>query len=121
MGLMRMAHEQPGKKAKADSLGNERKGGRDKRLGGYDGRQRRKHDERHEQRLRREIIEQLPTRDRTAAKQIRSLTKIVEEQRGKNNREPTDADRERAEVTKVSVHRLAAGHDQHHRTQDQQR
>ena len=74
-----------------------------------------------EQRRRREAVEQLAARDRRAAKEMRALSEIVEQQRGKDHGEPADADRPGAEMPEVRVHGLAAGDDQHQRAENQQR
>ena len=109
------------KEAEPDRLRGQRKGAGDQRLRGDDRRQRREHDERQEQRRRREAVEQLAAGDRRAAEEIRALSEIVEQQRGKDHREPADADRPSAEMPEVGVHGLAAGDDQHQRAEDQHR
>ena len=50
-----------------------------------------------------------------------ALPEIVEQQRGKNDGEPAEPDRPRAEMAEIGIHRLAAGDDQHQRAEDQQR
>jgi hypothetical protein len=49
--------------------------------------------------------------------QVRALTEVVQQQRGKDDRVPTEADRSPAEVAHVGVERFAAGDAQHHAAQ----
>ena len=78
-------------------------------------------DQRIDQRRRRHAVEQLAAHDRRAAEQIGALAEIVGEQGGKDDANQLSADRPRAEMSEVGVHRLAAGDDQHHRAEDHQR
>src|SRR5438552_369266 len=48
------------------------------------------------------------------------LTEVVEEERGKHEREPADADRLLAEVAHVGVERLAPGEREEDRTEDEE-
>jgi hypothetical protein len=52
--------------------------------------------------------------------QQRPLAEVVEDERGKDDREPGDADRAGAEVSHVGVERLPAGHDQEDGAEDEE-
>ncbi len=112
---------EPRKEAEADRLGDERERAGNEGLRGDDGRGGRKDDHRHDEPLRRERKEELVAGDRAAAHHIGALSEIVEQERRIDDGEPGEADRQRAEMADVGVHRFAAGDDQHQRAEDQER
>ena len=111
------AREEP----EPDRLRGQREGAGNQRLRGDHGRDRRQQHQGVEQRRRRHGVEQLAVGDGRAAEHVGALPEIVGDECGKDHREPTDADRPRAEMPEVGVHRLAAGDDQHQGAEDQQR
>ena len=121
MGVVGVADFEPREEAEPDRLRHEREGAGDERLRGDDGRGRRQHDHRDQQPLRREGEEELIVSDRSAADQIGALPEVVEEERRIDDSVPGEADRQRAEMAKIGVHRLAAGDDQHQGAEDQER
>ena len=102
---------------------------RDERLRGDDGRDRRERDHRIEERWGHERVERPVERTLargaeaarigTARQQERALPEVVEEERGKHDGVPREADRPPAEVSHVRVERLAAGDAQHDRAEDE--
>ena len=71
--------------------------------------------------MRAERKEELVVGDRPAADEIGALAEIVEEERRIDDGVPGDADRQRAEMADVGVHRLAPGDHQHQGAEDQKR
>ena len=69
-------------------------------------------EERHLERRRGEQIERIARRRRIAEQQ-RALAEVVQQQRGKHDAEPGDADGPLAEVPHVGVERFTAGDAEH--------
>ena len=112
---------EPRKEAEPDRLGDQRERAGNEGLRGDDGRGRREHDHRHEEPTGREREEELVAGDRAAADHIGALSEIVDQKRRIDDGEPGEADRQRAEMADVGVHRFAPGDDQHQRAEDEER
>ena len=121
MGAIRMLDGDARQQADADRLRDQREGAGDQRLRGDDGGGRGEQGQRIDRRRRRHAVEQRAVHHRRAAEEIGALAEIVGEEGGKDDGEPRHPDRPRAEMAEVGVHRLAAGHHQHQRAEDQQR
>ena len=101
-----------GRVPELDALLREGERPRDERLRRDDGGRGGDHEERHLERRRGEQIERIARRGRIAEQQ-RALAEVVQEQRGKHDAEPGDADGPLAEVPHVGVERLTAGDAEH--------
>ena len=121
MGAIGVLDGDARQQADADRLREQREGAGDQRLRGDDGGDRGEQGQRIDRRRRRHAVEQGAVDHRRAAEEIGALPEIVGDEGGKDDREPRDADRPRAEMAEVGVHRLAPGHHQHQRAEDQQR
>ena len=108
-------HRQPRQEAQLHALAGDRVGARNDRLARDDGGGSGQDDHRQAQPGRPEQEERTAEGSWIRQHQ-RALAKIIQDQRGKHEAEPCQANRTHAEVPHIRVERLGAGHRQHHRT-----
>ena len=115
MRVMGMHHVQAREQAERDRLCRDRKGTGNKGLRSDDSGKRRKRYHWVKQHVRHHAVKQLLALRGRPVEHQRPLAEIIQNKRREYYGVPADADRARAEVAEICVHRLAAGDHQHER------